>query len=130
MTGETVGLARDLVSDAVFGVEPRNDGPTVVTGRAGLLHGEDLARPFDLPSIPVEKEKIRYVHNVLIVNQGLAQIRTSVHVVEQVDHLDLGGVTLKHIDDPVAFSIRLDDGDEFEIAIDRAVNPVPVAAEA
>jgi hypothetical protein len=71
----------------------------------------------------------RYVHNVLIVNHGLAQIRTSVHVVEHVDPLDLGGVTLKHIDDPVAFTIRVDDGDEFDFAIDRAVNPVPVPAE-
>ncbi len=71
----------------------------------------------------------RYVHNVLIVNHGLAQIRTSVHVVEHGDHLDLGGTRLKHIDDPVAFTIRLDDGDKFEIAIDRAVNPMPFPAE-
>lgn len=71
----------------------------------------------------------RYVHNVLIVNHGLAQIRTAVHVVEDVNHLDLGDVTLKHIDDPIGFTIRLDDGDEFEIAIDRAVNPMPVSAE-
>ena len=46
----------------------------------------------------------RYVHNVLIVNHGLAQVRTSVHVVEHVESLDLGDKTFKHIDDPVAFT--------------------------
>jgi hypothetical protein len=71
----------------------------------------------------------RYVHNVLIVNHGLAQIRTSVHVVEHVDRLDLGDTIFKHIDDPIAFGIRLDDGSEYELAIERADNPVPVPAE-
>jgi hypothetical protein len=71
----------------------------------------------------------RYVHNVLIVNHGLAQMRSSVHVVEQVDHLDLGGVTLKHIDDPIGFTIRLDDSKKYEVAFDRSVNPVSVSAE-
>ena len=71
----------------------------------------------------------RYVHNVLIVNHGLAQIRTSVHVVEHVDRLDLGDTTFKHIDDPIAFAIRLDDGSEFELAIERADNPIPAPAE-
>jgi hypothetical protein len=71
----------------------------------------------------------RYVHNVLIVNHGLAQIRTSVHVVEDVDLLDLGETTLKHIDDPIGFVVRLDDGDVYELAIDRAENPVPVPTE-
>ena len=68
----------------------------------------------------------RYVHNVLIVNHGLAQIRTSVHVVEHVDSFDLGVTTFKHIEDPIAFTIRLDDGSEYVLAIDRADNPVPV----
>lgn len=71
----------------------------------------------------------RYVHNVLIVNHGLALIRTSVHVVEHVDRVELGDTTFKHIDDPIAFAIRLDDGSEYELAIDRAGNPVPVPAE-
>jgi hypothetical protein len=71
----------------------------------------------------------RYVHNVLIVNHGLAQVRTSVHVVEQVERLDLGDTTFKHIDDPIAFTILLDDGSEYELAIDRSDNPVPVPAE-
>jgi hypothetical protein len=71
----------------------------------------------------------RYVHNVLIVNHGLAQIRTSVHVVEHVDRLDLGDTTFKHIDDPIAFAILLDDGSEYELAIERVDNPVPVPAE-
>ncbi|MDH3682330.1 MAG: hypothetical protein OEV40_20545 [Acidimicrobiia bacterium] len=72
----------------------------------------------------------RYVHNVLVVNHGLAQIRTSVHVVEHVDRLDLGDTIFKHIDDPIAFAIRLDDGSDYELAIDRADNPIPVANEA
>ena len=71
----------------------------------------------------------RYVHNVLIVNHGLAQIRTSVHVVEQVERLELGDTTFKHIDDPIAFAVRLDDGSEYELAIDRSDNPVEVSAE-
>jgi hypothetical protein len=71
----------------------------------------------------------RYVHNVLIVNHGLAQIRTAVHVVDNVERLDLGDTTFKHIDDPIAFTVRLDDGSEYELAIERADNPVPVPAE-
>ena len=69
----------------------------------------------------------RYVHDVLIVNHGLAQIRTSVRVVEHVEVLDLGDATFKHIDDPIAFTIRLDDGSDYELAIDRADNPGSVA---
>ena len=68
----------------------------------------------------------RYVHNVLIVNLGLAMIRTSVHVVEHIDRLDLDETTFKHFSEPIAFSIRLDDGDVYELAVDRAENPVPV----
>lgn len=62
----------------------------------------------------------RYVHNVLIVNHGLAQIRTSVHVVEHVDRLDLGDTTFKHIDDAIAFALRLDNGSDYELALERA----------
>ncbi|MGI9609477.1 MAG: hypothetical protein ACR2NL_04195, partial [Acidimicrobiia bacterium] len=71
----------------------------------------------------------RYLHNVLIVNHGLAQIHTSVHVVEHVDRLDLGDTTFKHIDDPIAFAIRLVDGADYELAIEREHNPVPVPAD-
>ena len=71
----------------------------------------------------------RYVHNVLIVSHGLAQIRTSVHVVEHVDRLDLGDTEFKHIDDPIAFAIQLDDGSDYELAIEREINPIPVPAE-
>lgn len=71
----------------------------------------------------------RYVHDVLIVNHGLAQIRTSIHVVERVDRLDLGDTTFKHFADPIAFALRLDDGSEYELAIERADNPVPVPTE-
>lgn len=71
----------------------------------------------------------RYVHNVIIEVHGLIQIRTSVHVVEQVDNLDLGDVTLKKIDDPIAVTLRLDNGDVHEIAFDRADNPLPATTE-
>jgi hypothetical protein len=71
----------------------------------------------------------RYIHDVLIVNHGLAQIRTSVHVVEHVEVLDLGDAAFKHIDDPIAFTIRLDDGSDYELAVDRSDNPVPVPTE-
>jgi hypothetical protein len=71
----------------------------------------------------------RYVHNVLVVNHGLAQIRTSVHVVEEVERIDLGDTKFKHIDDPIAFAVRLDDGSDYELALDRADNPVPIPAE-
>jgi len=62
----------------------------------------------------------RYVHDVLLVNHGLAMVKTSVHVVEHVDRLDLGDTILKKLDDPIAFAIRLDDGSEFELAVDQA----------
>jgi hypothetical protein len=71
----------------------------------------------------------RYVHNVFVVHHGLAQIRTSVHVVEHVDRLDLGNTTFKQLDDPIAFAIRLDDQSEYEVATDRRNNPVPVPDE-
>jgi hypothetical protein len=72
----------------------------------------------------------RYVNNVLVVNHGFAQIRTSVHVVETVEPLDLGDTTFKHIVDPIACTVRLDDGSDYEIAIARANNIlVPVPAE-
>ena len=71
----------------------------------------------------------RYVHNVFVVNHGLAQIHTSVHVVELMERLDLGDTTFKHLDDPIAFAIRLDDDSEYEVALERRNNPVLVPAE-
>ena len=71
----------------------------------------------------------RYVHNVLIVNHGLAEILTAVHVVEHVEHLDLGDTTFKHIDDPIGYTVRLDDGSEYELAIDRAINPISTTVD-
>ena len=49
--------------------------------------------------------------------------------VVRVDRLDLGETSFKHIDDPIAFAFRLDDGSDYELAIDRADNPVPVPTE-
>lgn len=71
----------------------------------------------------------RYVHNVLIVNHGLAQVRTSVHVVEGVEELDLGDAAFKHFVDPVAFTVRLDDRSAWQLALERTDNPVPVRTE-
>jgi hypothetical protein len=71
----------------------------------------------------------RYVHNVLIVNFGLARVRTAVHVVEHVEPIDLGDTSFKHIADPIGFAIRLDDGSDYQLAIDRADNPIQVSAE-
>lgn len=71
----------------------------------------------------------RYVHNVLVVNRCLALVRTSVHVVEHVDRLDLGDTTIKHFDDPIAFALLLDDGDVYELVIERADNPVLLTTE-
>ena len=68
----------------------------------------------------------RYIHNVLIVNHGLAEIRTSVHVVEDANPLDLSGAAFKHIEQPIGFAVRLDDGSEYELALDRSDNPLPV----
>jgi hypothetical protein len=70
----------------------------------------------------------RYVNNVLIVNHGLAQIRTSVHVIEHVEPFDLRNTTFKHIDDPIAYTVRLDDGSDYEIAIARANDILAPAA--
>lgn len=67
--------------------------------------------------------------SLLIVNHGLVQIRTSGHVIEDVDPLDLGDTTFKYFHDPIAFAFRLDDGDVYELAIDRSENPLPVPTE-
>jgi hypothetical protein len=71
----------------------------------------------------------RYVHNVLIVNHGLAQIRTAVHVVEHIEHLDLGEAAFKHVDDPIGFIVRLDDGADYELAIERTNIPISMPSE-
>jgi hypothetical protein len=67
----------------------------------------------------------RDVHNVLIVNHGLARVRTSFHVVEDVNSLELGDTPLKGIDDAVAVRLQLDDGTKVDLALDRSHNPLP-----
>ena len=41
----------------------------------------------------------------------------------------ISATMLGHIDDPIGFVVRLDAGDVYELAIDRAENPVPVPTE-
>ena len=61
----------------------------------------------------------RYVHNVLLVNAGLALVRTAVHVVERLKPLDLDGPVHK-IDDPCAWTVTLDNGSHYDIAVSSA----------
>ena len=61
----------------------------------------------------------RYVHNVLLVNAGLALVRTAVHVVERLEPLELDGPVRK-LDDPRAWTLSLDNGDHYDIAVSSA----------
>ena len=61
----------------------------------------------------------RYVHNVLLVNAGLALVRTAVHVVERLEPLELDGPVRK-LDDPRAWTVTLDNGDQYDIAVSSA----------
>ena len=71
----------------------------------------------------------RYVHDVVIVNHGVARVRTSVHVVERVEPRALGEAEINQIHDPAGFALRLDDGSQNEIAVERSESPIPAAAD-
>jgi S1-C subfamily serine protease len=58
----------------------------------------------------------RYVHNVLIVNHGLALVRTAIHVVEGAESLDVG-TPPKKLTDPVAWALTLSDGERVDVAV-------------
>ena len=58
----------------------------------------------------------RYVHNVLLVNRGLALVRTSIHVVERADSTEFDAPPKKLLD-PVAWTLTLDNGEQVDIAV-------------
>jgi len=58
----------------------------------------------------------RYVHGVLLVNSGLALVRTTVHVVDRLDPFELHSPDGK-LDDPRGWTITLDDGRQYDIAL-------------
>ena len=61
----------------------------------------------------------RFVHNVLIVNHGLALVRTSIHVVEGAESLDID-TPPKKLTDPVAWALTLRDGERLDVAVDAS----------
>lgn len=58
----------------------------------------------------------RYVNDVLLVNHGLALVKTSIHVVERAERFDVVEPP-KKIDDPVAWTLTLDDGQMVDVAV-------------
>lgn len=61
----------------------------------------------------------RYVHDVLLVNSGLALVRTTVEPVDRLDPLPLDG-TVRHLLDPRAWTVTLENGQRFVIAVAAA----------
>ena len=61
----------------------------------------------------------RYIHNVLLVNSGLALVRTTVHAVDRLDPLELDG-PVHRLDDPRGWTVTLDDGGQHDIAVSSA----------
>ncbi len=58
----------------------------------------------------------RYVHNVLIVNHGLALVRTSIHVVEGAESFEVD-TPPKKLTDPVAWALTLRGGERIDVAL-------------
>jgi hypothetical protein len=61
----------------------------------------------------------RYVHNVLIVNHGMALVRTSIHVVEGAEPFDVE-TPPKKLTDPVAWALTLRDGEQVDVAVNAS----------
>jgi hypothetical protein len=61
----------------------------------------------------------RYVHDVLVVNSGLALVRTSVQPVDHLDPIPVDG-TVRKLIDPQAWTVTLEDGQRFDIAVAAA----------
>jgi hypothetical protein len=60
----------------------------------------------------------RCISNVLVVNAGLALVRTNVEAVVRVDNLDLAS-GVKGFDDPLGRLVIFTDGHEIEAAVER-----------
>jgi hypothetical protein len=58
----------------------------------------------------------RYLNDVLLVNHGLALVKTSIHVVERAERFEADEPP-KKIDDPVAWTLTLDDGQVVDVAV-------------
>lgn len=58
----------------------------------------------------------RYVHDVLLVNSGLALVRTTVRAVDRLDPLPLDGPVGK-IADPRAWTVSFETGDREDLAV-------------
>jgi hypothetical protein len=58
----------------------------------------------------------RFVHNVLLTNSGLALVRTQVEPVDRLDPLP-GGSAVSKLADPRAWTVTLEDGQRFDIAV-------------
>jgi hypothetical protein len=61
----------------------------------------------------------RYLRDVLLVNQGIALIRTSVHTVVAADPLNLDEEPRKLVE-PMAWTLQLDDGNIVDIAVSES----------
>jgi hypothetical protein len=60
----------------------------------------------------------RCISNVLVVNVGVALVRTNVEAVVRVDNLDLAS-GVKGFDDPLGRLVIFTDGHEIEAAVER-----------
>ncbi len=64
------------------------------------------------------KAHARWVHDVLLVNKGLALVRTTAYGIESLRILDSPGEPIKGLGDSVAFiGVSIDGGDEAMIAV-------------
>ena len=62
----------------------------------------------------------RYLRGVLLVNHGVALVRTSIHAVVDAEPLDVTPPAPKQLVDPVGWTIGLDDDEILEIAVNGA----------
>jgi hypothetical protein len=76
-------------------------------------------RPLGQPW-PRRRAYARAVHDVLVVNSGLALVRTTMHGVHQATADDGAAAPVKGIDDPVIFALKFDDGSQALLAVPAA----------
>jgi hypothetical protein len=78
-----------------------------------------LFRPHDATAWPRRLSYGRYIRDVLLVNHGIALIRTSIHTVVQAEPLDIDEEP-KKLADPVAWTLRLEGGEVVDIAVNAS----------